>query len=98
MSRPGRRGRRWSGGGGGGRERWCRPLRLLAVGPRAGLAVGSRLEHVAPLTRRTCGVLGREIDEHRGEDRVDLHVVETDLVVRVAVRVPGVAAVVPVAR
>src|SRR5205085_12411095 len=92
-----RRRRRWRGRH-RGRERRCRALRRLAVGPRAGLSVGPRREHIASLARHARGVFGREIYEHCREDRVVLDVVEADLVVRIAVRVPRVATVVPIAR
>src|SRR5256885_15433942 len=87
-SRPWRRRREW----------WRDPLWLLAIGPGTRLPVGPGLEYVAPFARHMRRILRREIHEHRGERGVVLHVVETDLVVRVAIGVPGVAPIVPVAR
>ena len=57
-----------------------------------------RPREVGALARDERRILGREVREHRGERRVLLQIVEHDLVVRVAVGVPGVVAVVPAQR
>src|SRR5579859_1108854 len=80
------------------RERRRAALRRLAIGPCSRLAVGACRKYGALVARYVGRVLRREIDEHRREHRVVLDVVETDLVVRVAVGVPGVAPVIPVTR
>src|SRR6266566_3514763 len=80
------------------RQGWRRAQRLLAVGPCARLAARPRLENIALRARDMGRVFGREIDQHRRERRVVLHVVKTDLVVSVTVRMPCVPAVVPVTR
>src|SRR2546427_6448696 len=88
----------WRRGRRRGNKRRCRTLGVTTLRPRARLAAWGQREHGALLARHVNRVLRREIHQHRGERRVVLHVVETEFVVGVAVGVPGVAPVIPVAR
>ncbi len=71
---------------------------VAALRPRARLTARRQRKHGPLFARHANGVLGCQIHEHCRERRVVLHVVPTDLVVGVAVGVPGVTAVIPIAR
>src|SRR6185437_12887814 len=92
--------------------RICRPRRLDARGPgrrrteptiggSRGIlrchasCLGSQIDAFA---RDHRWIFGCEIGQHRRQRRVGLEIIEDDLVVRVAVGVPGIVAIIPVER
>ena len=75
-----------------------RPPPFAAVPPPALARSAHDARDVHPFAADEGGILAREIHEHGGERGVRLQVVEHDLVVRVALGVPGLGAVVPAER
>src|SRR5687768_3297557 len=73
------------------------PARRPTLRPRPRVAVRQGRQR-RELPRRALRVLGRRIGQHRRHRRVVLEIVEHDLVVRVPVGVPGILAVLRIAR